>query len=98
MEGCIDFVHAVNGELVTSFTTSVGTRNTQGVWTPKEAGVWLGYTKSIGGQIAAAEFMNEPTYAAMGGAPKGYNAADYGRDTTVFRAFLKRTSPETVFL
>jgi len=42
--------------------------------------------------------MNEPTYAAMGGAPKGYNAASYGRDVAVFRAFLKKTAPDTLFL
>jgi heparanase len=94
----IDFVHAVNGELVTSFATSTGTRNTEGVWTPKEASSWLRYTNSVGGRIAAAEFMNEPTYAAMGGAPKGYNAADYGRDIAVFGPWLKQNSPGTVFL
>src|SRR5690242_9512942 len=46
----VDFVRAVNGELVTSFTTSVGIRNAQGVWTPKQATEWLAYTKSVGGQ------------------------------------------------
>ena len=97
-KGVIDFVHAVNGELVTSFATSVGTRNAQGVWTPKEASAWLAFTKSVGGQIAATEFMNEPTYAAMGGAPKGYNAADYDRDIVVFGPWLKQNSPGTVFL
>jgi len=97
-KGVIDFVHAVNGELVTSFATSIGTRNGQGVWTPKEASAWLAYTKSVGGRIAAAEFMNEPTYAAMGGAPKYYNAADYGRDIAVFTPWLKENSPGTVFL
>src|SRR5437868_9907211 len=56
-KGVIDFVHAVNGELVTSFATSVGTRNTQGVWTPKEASEWLAYTKSVGGRIAATELV-----------------------------------------
>ena len=98
-KGVIDFVHAVDGELVTSFATSVGTRNAQGVWTPKEASAWLAYTKSIGGRISAAEFMNEPTYAAMGGAPKGYNAADYARDLAVFGPWLKQQdSPGTIFL
>ena len=97
-KGVIDFVHAVNGELVTSFAASIGTRDAQGVWTPKQASVWLAYTKSVGGRIAAAEFMNEPTYAAMGGTPKGYNAADYGRDTSVFGAWLKQNSPGTIFL
>jgi len=97
-KGVIDFLRAVNGQLVTSFAASAGTRNAQGVWTAKEANQWLAYTKSIGGQIAAAEFMNEPTYAAMGGAPKGYNAADYGRDIVVFGPWLKQNSPGTVFL
>lgn len=97
-KGVIDFVHAVNGELVTSFATSTGTRNTEGAWTPKEASAWLTYTKSVGGRISGAEFMNEPTYAAMGGAPSGYDAADYRRDITVFGPWLKQNSPGTVFL
>jgi heparanase len=97
-KGVIDFVHAVNGELVSSFATSVGTRNGQGVWSPTQANDWLAYTKSVGGRIAAAEFMNEPTYAAMGGAPKGYNAADYGRDIAVFGPWLKKNSSGTMFL
>ena len=42
--------------------------------------------------------MNEPTYAAMGGAPKGYDAASYGRDVAVFRTFLRKTAPDTLFL
>ena len=97
-KGVIDFVQAVNGKLATSFATSVGTRDPEGVWTTKEAGDWLAYTKSVGGQIAAAEFMNEPTYAVMGGAPKGYNAADYARDIAVFGPWLKKNSPGTIFL
>jgi heparanase len=97
-KGVIDFVHAVNGELVTSFATSVGMRNAEGVWNPKEAAAWLAYTKSAGGQIAAAEFMNEPTYAEMGGAPKGYNAEAYARDITAFKPWLKQNSPGTTFL
>ena len=42
--------------------------------------------------------MNEPTYAAMGGAPKGYDAASYGRDVAAFRTFLRMTAPDTLFL
>ena len=42
--------------------------------------------------------MNEPTFAAMGGAPKGYDAAAYGRDFKVFRAFAKQTVPDMVIL
>ncbi len=97
-KGVIDFVHAVNGKLVTSFATSIGTRDRRGIWTPKQASDWLAYTNAAGGQISAAEFMNEPTYAAMGGAPKGYNASDYGRDIAVFGPWLKKNSPGTTFL
>ncbi|MEO6966729.1 MAG: hypothetical protein ABI076_12680 [Acidobacteriaceae bacterium] len=78
-KGVVDFSHAVDAQIVTSVATSAGTRNAAGVWTPDQAGKFLSYTRSIGGNIAAAEFMNEPTFAAGGGAPKGYNAASFGR-------------------
>lgn len=97
-KGVVDFSRAVDAEIVTSFATSPGTRNAAGVWTPTQARQLLQYTKSIGGSIAAAEFMNEPTYAVMGGAPKGYDAADYGRDVAVFRKFIKQVAPRMLFL
>ena len=94
----VDFGHAVNAELVVSFATSEGTRDPRGVWIPDQASAFVAYTKSIGGRIAAAEFMNEPNVADRGGAPKGYDAAAYARDVAVFRAFLKHASPDTFFL
>ena len=94
----IDFSHAVNAEIVTSVATGPGSRDAQGVWTSDQARQLFEYTKSAGGRIAASEFMNEPTYAAMGGAPKGYDAASYGRDVAVFRTFLRKTAPDTLFL
>src|SRR5256885_6465723 len=97
-KGVIDFAHAVNAEIVTSFATSQGTRDHKGVWTPEQARQFLGFTKSAGGQIAAAEFMNEPTLAAMGGAPKGYDAAAYGRDFNAFHAFIKSAEPDIILL
>ncbi|MFL6353581.1 MAG: hypothetical protein ACJ74Z_17255 [Bryobacteraceae bacterium] len=97
-KGVLEFARAVDAKIVTSFATSLGTRNAAGVWTPDQARQLLAYTKSIGGSIAAAEFMNEPTYAAMGGAPKGYDAGAYGRDIAVFRPFIKETAPEIVLL
>src|SRR6516162_5209774 len=59
---------------------------------------FVDYTNSVGGRIAAAEFMNEPTLAAMGGAPTGYDTAAYGRDFKVFRAFAKQTVPTLLIL
>src|ERR1700675_2091328 len=97
-KGVIDFSHAVNAEIVTSVATGPGSRNAQGVWTSDQARQLFEYAKSAGGRIAASEFMNEPTYAAMGGAPKGYDDASFGRDVAVFRTFLRKTTPDTLFL
>ena len=97
-KGVIDFSRAVNAEIVTSVATGPGSRDAQGVWTSDQARQLFEYTKSAGGRIAASEFMNEPTYAAMGGAPKGYDAAGFGRDVAVFRTFLQKTTPDTLFL
>lgn len=97
-KGVLDFSKAVDAKIVTSFATGPGARDAQGNWTPKEARKLLTYTNSQGGRIAAAEFMNEPTAAAMGGAPKGYDAAAYGRDVAGFRPVIKQAAPDMVFL
>ncbi len=94
----VDFSRAVDAPIVTSFATSPGTRDRAGVWTPEQAHRFVAYTESLGGRIAAAEFMNEPTFAAMGGAPAGYDAAAYGRDFQVFRAFARETTPGMLIL
>jgi hypothetical protein len=97
-KGVIDFSRAVDAGIVTSFATGVGVRDKNGVWTPQQARQFVDYTKSAGGTIAAAEFMNEPTVAAMGGAPQGYDAAAYGRDFKVFHPFAKRNVPDMLIL
>ncbi len=97
-KGVVDFSHAANAEIVTSFAISPGTRDAAGVWTPDQAEKFVAYTKAVGGRIAAAEYMNEPNIAEMGGAPKGYDAAAYGRDVAAFRAFAKKSLPGLIFL
>ena len=97
-KGVVDFSHAADAKIITSFATSMGTRDAAGVWTPEQASRWLAYTKSIGGSIAAAEYMNEPTFAAFAGVPKGYDAAAFARDIAVFVPFLRKTAPEIVIL
>jgi len=96
--GLIDFSRAVNARIVTSFAISAGTRDPGGVWTPAEAGKLLAFTKAAGGQIAAAEFFNEPSFAAMGGAPKGYDAAAYARDFAIFLPFARTNAPAMLIL
>ena len=97
-KGVIDFANAVDGAIVTSFATSVGTRDRSGTWKPDLARRWVAYTESNGGKIVAAEFMNEPNLAAMGGAPAGYDPAGYGRDFKVFRAFVDEVLPDMIVL
>jgi hypothetical protein len=97
-KGVVDFSNATNAKIVTSFAISPGARGANGVWTPELAQQLLSYTKSVGGSIAAAEFMNEPTMPEMGGSPKGYDAAAFGRDIKVFLAFAKQAAPGMVVL
>jgi hypothetical protein len=97
-KGVVDFARAADAKIVTSFATSPGVRDSSGVWTPVEADKFLAYTRSVGGEIAATEYMNEPTLASMGGAPKGYDVAAYARDVKVFAPYLKKATPQTIFL
>jgi len=94
----IDFAHAAGAEIVTSMATSAGARDAAGRWQSDQARRLFAYTRSVGGRIAAAEFMNEPTLAAMGGAPDGYDAAAYGRDFKAFVAFIKASEPDSMVL
>ncbi|MDB5577524.1 MAG: hypothetical protein JWR80_2700 [Bradyrhizobium sp.] len=96
--GVVDFAQSVGAGIVTSFAISPGTRDPSGVWTPEQARRLLAYTSSVGGTIAAAEFMNEPNLAAMGGAPAGYDAAAYGRDFRHFHSFVKQNFPGIMVL
>jgi heparanase len=96
--GVVDFSRSVDAPIVTSFAVSSGARDADGVWDPDQARQLLAYTRSIGGRIAAAEFMNEPNLAAIGGVPTGYNAAAYGRDFSIFRNFLKQAASATMIL
>jgi heparanase len=94
----VDFAQAVDARIVTSFAIGPGTRDAGGIWTPDQAQHLLAFTSAIGGKIVAAEFMNEPDLAAMGGAPAGYDAAAYGRDFKLFRSVIERATPETMIL
>ena len=90
-KGVIDFSKAVDAKLVTSFAISEGVRDEEGIWTPVEAKKIADYTKSIGGNIYAAELFNEPSIASGGGGPKGYNASTFAKDIAVFTKFAHRS-------
>jgi len=97
-KGVIDFARAASAEIVTSLATSPGVRDAAGLWQSDQARRLFAHTRSAGGRIAAAEFMNEPNLAAMSGAPDGYDAAAYGRDFKVFVAFIRASAPNTIVL
>lgn len=91
-----EFAKAVDAKVVTSFAVSAGTRDASGRWTPKEAQKLLDYTKSIGAEIAAAEFVNEPSAApqGVGALPKDYAAQSYARDHAAFVALARKAAPQ----
>jgi len=95
--GVLNFSQAVGAQIVTSFAVSLGTRDLAGIWSPAQARRFLTYTYLVGGRVAAAEFMNEPSVGAQG-APAGYDAAAYGRDFKIFRSFVKQNFPEVMVL
>ena len=98
-KGVIDFVKATNSKLVTSFAVSNGVRDAKGVWTPKEAQKIADYTKSAGGEIAAAELFNEPTMPTAGGEiSKTYNGNNFAKDIAVFTAWSKKSVPNMLLL
>ena len=97
-QGVVNFSQAVGAQIVTSFAVSPGTRDAAGVWSPDQARRFLAYTYSVGGHVAAAEFMNEPNLGTTGVAPAGYDAAAYGRDFKIFRSFVKENFPEIMIL
>ncbi len=96
--GVIDFARTVDAEIITSFAVSPGSRDADGAWTTDQAERLIDTTRSVGGHIAAVEFMNEPTLAATNGAPSGYVAKAFGRDFRIFREWMQRAAPETLIV
>lgn len=96
--GVVAFSRAVDAPIVTSFAISAGTRDADGLWTAEQAQRLLAFSRSIGGRIAAAEFMNEPDLPAIGGAPDGYGIAAYAQDFAAFRAFMAQAAPDVTIL
>lgn len=94
----VGFAKFVNARIVTSFASSPGTRDANGVWQNDTATRWLAYTRQIGGTIAAAEYVNEPSVLNLLQPPKGYTAADYRRDYANWEQWMRRVSPGTLIL
>ena len=92
-KGAVDFAKAVDGKILTSFTNSEGVRDANHAWTPKMAAPWMAYTRSIGGEIYAAELYNEPNAPEPPRIPKGHTAEEYARDFAAFSTFMRQAMP-----
>jgi hypothetical protein len=58
----------------------------------------LAFTKAQGGEIAGAEFLNEPNLVTLIGAPAGYDAPAYARDWDRFAAAFRVAAPGALLL
>ena len=97
-KGVIDFCNAVDGKLITSFPICDGMHDKDGKWTPNHVESILNYTKSVGGKIYAAAMFNEPSHPGHGGAPAGYNGANYAKDFAAFKRYIRTAAPEMKIL
>lgn len=89
----LDFAKATNTKVVTSFAISDGVRDGSHNWTAKMAEPWMAYTKSIGGEIYAAELFNEPNAPEYPEMPKGFSAQQFARDYAAFRTVMAKVAP-----
>jgi heparanase len=90
----VEFAKAVGAKIYTGFSVGHGVRNEAGVWTPIHAKPWLDYTRSIGGEIYAAELFNEPNMEGHSERLGNYTAQDFARDYALFREFITKAAPE----
>ncbi|MCX7283593.1 MAG: hypothetical protein NTX28_06035, partial [Novosphingobium sp.] len=96
--GVVDFARAVDAKVGVSFAVSEGPRGPGGVWKTEQAQRLLDLTRSSGGELGFAEFINEPNAASLGRLPQGYSVADYTRDFAIFRNWARETSPGTTIV
>lgn len=90
----VDFAHAVDAKIVTSFPISEGARNPDGTWNSDNARRFLRYNKTVGGPIVAIQPINEPNLGERSGLPKSYNAEAFARDSAAFRSLIEIEAPE----
>lgn len=93
-KGALEFADAMDAKVVTGFTVSEGVRDESGAWTPAHAAPWMAYTRSIGGEIYAAELFNEPNAREPGRTEEGESAEEFARDFAAFSAFMAEAAPD----
>lgn len=89
--GVGSFADAVDGEIVTSYPSSPGAFDANGVWKPDEAKKRLAFDKANHIPVVAAELFNEANLPVN--MPTGYTAADYTRDFGTLAEVAQREDP-----
>lgn len=93
-KGALEFAEAVDAKVLTGFTVSEGVRDESGAWTPAHAAPWMAYTRSIGGELYAAELFNEPNAREPGRTEEGESAEEFVRDFAAFSSFMTEAAPD----
>lgn len=97
-KGVLDFVKYVDAKLMISVANCDGVQNPDGTWNPEQAKLLFDYSCDYGVPIVAAEFMNEPNTAVMGGSPTGYTEEAFCRDQDAFYRFIRENYPEVLIV
>ncbi len=91
-KGVGEFADAVDAQIVTSFASTPGVRDADGVWLDDQARALLEFSKANDIPVVAAEFFNEPGLPI--GVPANYDAQDFNRDFTTFKTMVDEVMPE----
>ena len=96
----LDFVKAIDGEVLLSVANSRGVHANGGTgeWLPDQAEKLWDFVSECGMTVSYAQFMNEPNLMSHMNLPEGYNAETFGRDHDLFARWLREKHPETKFV
>ncbi len=96
--GVLDFVKYVGGKLMISVANCDGVHKEDGSWNPEQAKMLFDFSKEYGVPICAAEFMNEPNTAMLGGGPTNYTLEAFCRHQDEFYRFVRENYPEVLII
>lgn len=96
--GVLDFVKEIGARLLISVSNCAGDHPNGGALDLSQTKKIFDFSHAYGVDIDAAEFMNEPNMLSASGAPQGYTAADYVRDSEIFNGWVKANYPDCLLV
>ena len=96
--GVLDFVKAVDGQLLISVSNCEGDHKDGGPLDLSQTKKIFDLSHSYGVDVYAAEFMNEPNMLEFSGAPTGYTAKDFSRDQEIFNTWVRQNYPDCLIV